>query len=213
MKQDNQQFFQAAFEENRNKWLCADSWLQDSSDPEKRLRPTASYIIQIVSTKGSAATVDIGDSYTNRTADNFGQDGNITITSTIQGVTYREFLAQSEEEPFMVGRTMVISTSSGQLENPVLITHRNANGDADQHAIMALIDPYQKLTDRVIDDKEYLFDGMSRLRFRINASATVAIKLYLVNKWAASQEIANRSALVQYQPPRIVKAAPIALNH
>ena len=204
---DNRQYFEAAERENRDKWLCADSWLEQSADPQKKLRGEANFIIQVVSGKDSSTFVNLGDSFTTRTADNFGQDASITVTSTISGVTYQEFLAQSESEPFIVGRTMIISTTEGQVENPVVIAHRNANGDRVDHVITPTIDPYQNQTDRIIDDYEYLFDGMTRFRFSINGRATVSIRLYLINKWAATQAIAGRPAIQNYRPPHLIKAA------
>ena len=206
---DNRNFFNAAYSNDRDSWKMADG---SSEGEDVQQHSSAPYIIQIVNACSSAiSNVDIGDSFTNRTGTpgaewNFNQSPFITTTSTISGVTYQEFLAQSESQPFTVGKTMVISTSAGQLDQTVAITHRNSSGDRNDHVITPTLDPYQQQTDRIIDEYEYLFDGMTRLRFnQINANATVTVRLYLKNKYAASQIISGRPAIQDYATPNIIK--------
>lgn len=189
-------------------------WASADGDEEKKERVSAPYIIRVVSTNdgGGTANVDIGDSYTNRAASNFNQSAQITISSTITGVTYIEFLAQSESQPFYIGRTMVISTSAGQIEQTVAVTHRDANGDRVDHILAPTVDPYQNQTDRIIDDYTYLFDGATRLRInRVNALATVTFRLYPTGKFVATQLVAGRNALPKYMAPHIIKVAPTAV--
>ena len=203
---------------NSDGWTSAegeDQWSSADSDAGRRTtRTSIPYIIQLVNACTSAiASVDIGDSYLQRAATNFGQSANITITSTVTGATYLEFLAQSESQPFKVGRTMVISTSAGQLDQTIAITHRDASGNRLDQVITPTLDPYQNQTDRIIDDREYLFDGYTRLRFnQINASATVTVRLYPVNKFVATQMIAGRGAEQNYSPPHLIKVAPVAVG-
>lgn len=197
-------------------WASADGW--QSADAERtptQAHSSAPYIIQIVNACTSAiSNVDIGDSYTNRTTSNFGQSSNITITSTVTGVTYLEYLSQSESQPFKVGKTMIISTSAGQLDQTVAITHRNASGDRSDHVVTPTLDPYQQQTDRIIDDYEYLMDGMTRLRWnQINGSATVTCRQYLMAKFAASQIVYGRPAEQVYQKPNLIKIGMTALGN
>ena len=208
---------------SENKWFSADGWASaegwESADAWENAeggaapapnRVSAPYIIQVVNACTTAiASVDIGDSYTNRAASNFGQNTNITMSSTITGVTYIEFLAQSESQPFQVGRTMVISTTAGQLDQTVAVTHRDAVGNRSDHVITPTVDPYQNQTDRLIDDYVFLFDGFTRLRFnQINASATVTVRMYPINKFVATQLIAGRNGLPSYEAPHLIKVAP-----
>ena len=194
-------------------WSSADSWQSAEGGAPAPLRTSAPYIVQIVNACTSAiASVDIGDSYTNRTVSNFGQSSNITITSTISGITYIEFLAQSESQPVKIGRTMIISTSAGQLDQTVAVTHRDAVGNRADHIITPTVDPYQNQTDRIIDEYEYLFDGFTRLRFnQINGSATVTTRMYPVSKFVATQMVAGRPAQQVYSAPHLIKVAPTAI--
>lgn len=227
---NNSEFFNANYSKERDSWLKADggwekNWWNDmpsnwgetpswnSDGGSGSLNASAPYILQIVNACSSAiSNVDIGDAYVNRINSNalwnFGNNSNITITSTVSGVSYLEFLAQSESKPFTVGKTMIISTSSGQLDQTVAITHRNASGDRNDHIITPTIDPFQNQTDRVIDTYEYLFDGMTRMRFnQINGSATVSVRLYSKNMFSATQVIAGRQAIQGYQAPNFVTPA------
>lgn len=224
---DNSRFFSAAYNKERDSWLKADggwekNWWNDmpsnwgetpswnAEGPGGSLNASAPYILQIVNACSSAiSNVDIGDSYVNRINSNalwnFGNNSNITITSTVSGVSYLEFLAQAESKPFTVGKTMIISSSAGQLDQTVAITHRNASGDRNDHIITPTLDPFQNQTDRVIDNYEYLFDGMTRMRFnQINGSATVSVRLYQKNMFSATQIIAGRTDVQQYEAPNFI---------
>jgi hypothetical protein len=132
---------------------------------------------------------------------------NIVPSSTISGVTYSELLAQTEQSPFSIGRTMIVSTSAGQLNQTVQITHRDATGKRKDHVIAPIVDPYQTQTDRIVDDYSFLADGYTRIRFnQINASATVFLYLFPMSSFSATQLVAGRDPKKVYEPPYIVKA-------
>ena len=201
--------------QSADNWESAEGWsAADAGASGEPLRTSAPYILQIVNACTSAiASVDLGDSFTNRTASNFNQNSNITISCTISGITYIEFLAQSESQPVKIGRTMIISTSAGQLDQTVAVTHRDAVGNRADHIITPTVDPYQNQTDRIIDDYEYLFDGFTRLRFnQINASATVTTRMYPISKFVATQMVAGRPAQQLYSAPHLIKVAPTAIS-
>ena len=202
-------------QQNESSWKGDGSWSAEGpatggGETTQGGGMSAPYILQIVNACTSAISdVDIGDAFVNRINPsalyNFGQNANITTTSTVAGVTYLEFLAQSESKPFTVGKTMIISTSAGQLDQTVAITHRNASGDRQDHVITPTLDPFQNQTDRIIDSYEYLFDGMTRLRFnQINGSARVSIRFYQKNMFSATQIVAGRPAEMTYGAPGFI---------
>lgn len=210
---NNSDYLRDAYYANREAWLGSDGSIDGYGGGGNNSPVSLPYIIQIVNACTSAITdVDVGDSYANRAGVsagpwNFNQNASITITSALVGVTYIEFLAQSESKPFKVGTTMLISSSSGQIEQPVTITHRNASGDRQDHVITPTIDAYQTQTDRIIDDYEYLFDGYSRARFsQVNGSATVTLRMYQVGMFTATQIVAGRNSNKSYLYPHIVRA-------
>ncbi len=194
-----------------DEWRGADSsWDANGGDRQAvQTHSSAPYILQIVNACTSAiADVDIGDAARNRTSATFNLNSNITVTSTVQGINYLEYLAMSESQPFLVGATMIISTSAGQLDQTVKITHRNPSGDDWGHVITPTLTLNQNQTDRVIDDYEYLMTSMTRLRWnQINASATVTCRQYLKGKFAANQILVGRPALQGYGQPNVVANA------
>ena len=149
--------------------------------------PAQPFIIQVVNASASPISdVDVGDSYSNRTLgqtashNQFGVDPNITLSSGMIGVTYIEWLAETERRPFKVGLTEIISSTAGQIDNPITVTSRDTQGGREDHVIIPSIDPNQGLTDRgIADDYEYMFDGYTRLQLsQVNGSATVTIRIY-----------------------------------
>ncbi|KKS77427.1 MAG: Two component regulator propeller domain protein [Candidatus Woesebacteria bacterium GW2011_GWC1_42_9] len=113
------------------------------------------------------------------TISNFGQNSNITVTSPVNGLAFTEFLAKLESSPVKINKTEIISSTTGQLDNTVVITHRDSNGDRVDHVVAPVIDPNQIQTDRISDPYEFLFDGFTRMRLgQVNGSTTVTIRLY-----------------------------------
>ncbi|PCJ55964.1 MAG: hypothetical protein COA79_20355 [Planctomycetota bacterium] len=182
------------------------------------MEPAQPFIIQVVSASASSISdVDIGDAYGNRalvqTASRspFGADPNITLSSGVIGVTYIEWLAETERRPFKVGLTEIISSSAGQIDNPITITHRGTQGGREDHAIIPSIDPNQGLTDRgIADDYEYMFDGYTRLRLsQVNGLATVTIKIYPIS--VLKRIIADGH--IDFRKPHITRVSGIEEPH
>mgnify|MGYP001570953024 CR=1 FL=1 len=123
----------------------------------------------------------------------------VGTTSQIPGVTYEAFLSQVASEPFKVWKTEIISSSYGQIEQPVAVRWRDANGDRKDFVISPHIDPNQPLTDRINDLTEYIFDGFTSLVFnQINASATVTLRLYPVRKFSAVNLLNGENPVEEY---------------
>ena len=216
----NKQFLDKEYNRNRDEWKFADAdeWANsdsmdawDSADAEPSQGQTSQpYIIQIRNALSEAiANVDIGDSYLQRAASNFGQSANLTFTMGISGLSYIEFLAQTESQPFRVGKTVIISATAAQFNQAITITHRDASGKRLDEVIFPFIDPYQNQTDRIISDFEYVFDGFTRLRFnQISASATVNVWIFPASKFVGTQIVAGRGYKKNYSDPGLIKVMP-----
>ena len=195
--------------DNADSWDSADAW--SSADAGRQApRTSQPYIIQMVNACTSAiSNVDIGDSYLQRAASNFGQSSNITFSMGISGLSYIEFLAQTESQPFRVGKTVIISATAAQFNQSITITHRDANGKRLDEVIIPFIDPYQNQTDRILSDLEYVFDGFTRLRFnQISASATVNVWIFPSSKFVGTQIVAGRGYKKNYSDPGLIKVMP-----
>ena len=213
-------------------WFSADGWEQAEGEQENEFQDangdtwayasagqrqtqaaakSQPYVLRLVNACTTAiANVDIGDSYLQRAASNFGQSANITLTSVPSGTSYIEFMAQTENQPFKVGKTVIICTTAAQFNETITITHRDANGDRQDKSFLLTIDPYQTQTDRVILDVDYLFNGYTRLRFsNIVASATVNVHLYPSDKFSAVQSVAGRDSQLKFSAPQLVKVMQV----
>lgn len=209
--------------DSADSWNSADSW--DSADaapqaPRAPSRTSLPFIIQIANSCSatSYSNIDLGDSLSNRTGNTgtftsgslvYTAAPNVTISSLVSGITYLDFLGQSESQPFKVGRTLIIVTSgsaASQFAQGVTLTHREAGGVRHDEPIVGVIDPYQNQTDRYLYEGEYLFDGFTRIRFNaINASTTVVVYLYPAEKFAATQTVAGRNSKLNYANPHITR--------
>jgi len=134
------------------------------------------YVIRIVNNSSEPIEyVVMGHSYSSRMEKNFGQDPNIIITSLVPGVSYLEFLAQSEKQPFEVAKTIIKSTSQGQLDQKISVIHPLPGNPLKlkEHPIVT------KQKEQLIDEYKYRFDGEAKLWFKyINGNATVTIYIY-----------------------------------
>ena len=205
---NNRDYFNSEANEQRNRWLHADSQLEEKSHSLSHSPP---FIIQISNSfDASINNVDIGGAFTNRTVANFGESQYISLTSGISGVSYLEWLAQTEQVPFKVGATMIISSSAGQLDYPMQVVHKNANGDQESFALTPTPDPYQSQTDRVVDFTEYDFDGGTKLRFTTVNSGTnvITVRLYPKGSFNPTQIVADRDPLKNWASPGIIRAIP-----
>ena len=203
--------------ESADAWASADSWSNAGGQGQAASsRTSAPYIIQIQNTCTSAiASVVIGDSYDNRTAANYGNSSAISITYVIGNVSYVAWLAQSETQPFRIGRTMIVcatNSTSGQLNQTVIVQHKDASGNLTNHVITPIIDPYQTQTDRIVDDYEYLMDGYTSLTVNsIAASTTITLYLFPISKFSALQTVAGRNGNQTFNAPHLIKVAPVAV--
>ncbi len=202
---NNTEFFNNESSQNRDIWRYANG---SNISKEDLIKGPAPFIFQIVNDQSAPepaiADVDIGDAARNRTSATFNLNSHITVTSAVQGINYREFLAISENSPFLVGAIMIISTSAGQLDQTVKITHRNASGDEVGHVISPTITLNQRQTDRVADDYEFMFDSLTRIRFnQINAGATVTIRIYPKEIYSSADLLARRGEIERFGKPRL----------
>lgn len=173
------------------------------------------YIIQVANSCSSTAVsnVDIGNSFLNRAAENFNQSSLISITSTVTEISYLEMLASTESNPFTVGKVMIISSNTSQIEQTIQVNHKTPAGKQDSFVISSTLSPFQNLTDRIIDETVWVFDGFARFRFNsILAGATVTVRFYLKNKFAASQILSDRSGVKNYDNPNLIGVGPVLVG-
>jgi len=180
--------------------------------PAESIDRSEPIIIQVVNGSTSAvANVELFNA--NKayilTSPYFQNPTTITITSNIQGISYTEMLANSQQKPFKVGETLIISTSAGQTEQTVAVQHKTDTGKLIKYTITPVQDPYQQLSDRVVSNYEYIMDGFTSLTLnQLNASATVTIYLYLKKRFSPTSVVSGSGGQTHdYGNPNIMRFA------
>ena len=129
-----------------------------------------------------------------------------------QQVSYLAWLQRTKTNPMRVGSTMVVSSTSGQIETTVALDHRISNKRIirDLHPT---IDPLQTQTDRVVDRYEYLFDGSTKLVIQsLAAFSTVYLRLYPMEELTPTQIVAGGGVEKEYECPLIEKTGTVVLK-
>ena len=141
-----------------------------------------------------------------------GSGINVTISSGIPNVTYRQLLQQTVNNPFSVGLTYLQSNTDGQVLSTLNLTTRDANGNTAQKPLIPTIDPYQQQTKIVAMRQMYRIDGYTGLTINsLFGSTTANIYLYPSDNINLARGLAGRPVSRQFGNPGIVKAQTIKI--
>ena len=185
-------------------WSEADAWTSAAGNqPMQRPAQHAGQqsppiIIKIQNTSSSDINnVDLYDAYQNYQAGvsgNFNQPSGIAITSQIANVTYLQMLANSWGKPMKIGRTVLVSSTPNQTEQPFIIRHSTDYGQLIEHNVTPFVDPYQNQNDRIIENYNYTLDGFTRIRIStLLANATIYVRLYPASRFSPTNLAAGGS--------------------
>lgn len=171
------------------------------------------YALTISSASGAnVANFDILGAYQYLQNAGFDANGNlvigsITISSAIPGVTYREFLYQSMNNPFTVGMTYLSCSSPvAQVNEVFTINTKDANGTSLSIPIVPAIDPYQQQQGINIVNQEYRLDGYTKLTFaNILAGAVLTVRLYPSDNINPARALSGANTTAQYANPGIIR--------
>lgn len=107
--------------------------------------PEYSFTITSTSTNANATVVLFGAAiYTSPTVTNYGSSTGVTITP-FNGVSYWQMLQDSQVEPFTVGKIRIQCSSAAQVQQSILMTSTNAQGESYTSPlnIITAVTPYQ----------------------------------------------------------------------
>jgi len=139
--------------------------------------------------------------------------GNITISSGIAGINYREMLYQFMQNPFSVGLTYLQSATANQVLETLAVNTRDANGNEAQKTLVPTIDPYQQQSTIVAMRYGYRIDGFTKVIISsILANATVKLYFYPSDNINLARGLAGRPVSEAFGNPGIVKAQTIKLQ-
>jgi hypothetical protein len=137
---------------------------------------------------------------------------NVTISSGIPNVTYRQFLQQTINNPFSVGLTYLQSVTAGQVLSSINLTTKDANGNTAQKPLIPTIDPYQQQTNIVAMRQMYRVDGYTGITLNnLIANAIANIYLYPADNINLARGLAGKPVSRQFANPGIVKAQTIKI--
>ena len=107
----------------------------------------------------------IGNSYENRSAINLGLQSSISVSGLVTGVSYILFLASTEDEPFICGKTRIKFVNT-PFDNPFLITvtRKDRRGNRSDQWIKFKVREDQEQKDMAESTDEYLFNGGTGIR-------------------------------------------------
>jgi hypothetical protein len=133
--------------------------------------------------------------------------GSVTIASAIPGVTYRDLLYQSMNNPFTVGQTYLSCTNASAQVNEVFsIQTKDANGTTVNIPIVPNVDPYQTQASINIVEQEYRIDGFTKLTFaNILPNAVLTIRFFPSDTINPARALAGSQAAKSYGNPGIIR--------
>ncbi len=180
--------------------------------PSTGVKKSMPYAVTITSASGSnVADFDVlgAYEYINNAGFTAGGSlvvGSITIASAIPGVSYRELLYQSMNNPFTCGLTYLQSATAGQVVEPFTVITKDANGTAVTIPIIPAIDPYQQQSTVNAVEQEYRLDGFTKLRFsNILANATLTIRWYPSDNLNPARALGGQQTARTYANPGIIR--------
>lgn len=225
-------YISAAQERSHERFLNADGFIDDdlrftagdnfmnadgqpvTNGPAPTSQP---YIITVANTGSAVNNFDVLGSY--EYMNNSGWDasgnlviGNVTISSSVPNVTYRQMLYQFMIQPFSVGLTYINSTSSTQILQPFSVNTKDANGNIAQKLLVPTIDPYQQQTTVLASRLGYRIDGYTKLIInQILASTTVVFYLYPADNINLARGLTGQPVSREFGNPGIVKSQTVKL--
>lgn len=137
----------------------------------------------------------------------------ITITSAIPGISYREFLYQSMNNPFSVGLTYVsCSNVSAQVQEVFTITTKDANGTTVSIPIVPATDPYQFQNGVQAVDQEYRIDGFTQITFaNILPSAIILVRFYPSDNLNQARALGNQPTGRSFGNPNVIRSSSVVI--
>lgn len=177
------------------------------------------YILNITNASGTAVpNFEVLGSYQyiNNAGFSAGGDltlGNVTISSGISGISYRDMLYQFMNNPYSVGLTYIQSTLDLQVLETISVNTKDANGNTAQKTLVPTIDPYQQQTNIIAMKYAYRIDGFTKLIIRqVLASSTVKLYFYPADNINLARALGGNSVSRQFGSPNVTNGQTIRIK-
>ena len=147
------------------------------------------------------------------TSPNFQNSAAISITMGISGISYDQFLRQSQNKPFAVGQTYYQSSTANQVLETLSLIASDASGNTSQKTLVPTIDPYQQQSTIIVIKYNFIIDGNTSIVIAsVLASAVVKIYLYPAETVSTARTLTGRRAVRNYGNPNIVRSDSLKLS-
>ena len=179
------------------------------------------YIVNVENTTtDDISNVTILGTYENvqNSAPAYGNTTGISITMGISNLTYKEFLYQSMNKPFVIGLTYLQSSNSSQVLETLTLTQKDANGNQSTKVLVPTVDPYQQQSDKIALKFTYKIDGftsitISKLLAKSGAvNGNMKLYMYPAENVSTSRTLAGRRAVRGYGDPHVVKSDKLVVS-
>mgnify|MGYP000346766588 CR=1 FL=1 len=140
-------------------------------------------------------------------------NGNVTISSGISDVTYREMLYQFMNNPYSVGLTYIQSATANQVLETLSVNTKDANGNLAQKTLVPTIDPYQQQTNIVAMKYAYRIDGFTKIIIaQVLANATLSLYFYPADNINLARALGGQPVSRQFGTPPVTNGQTIKLR-
>lgn len=147
------------------------------------------------------------------TLPNYQNNGAISISMGISGITYGEFLYQSMNKPFVVGLTYLQSSTANQVLETLTLIQKDVNGNESQKTLVPTIDPYQQQNSIIAVKFTYKIDGFTSMVISsVLASTTAKIYFYPAETSSIARTLSGQRAVSGYANPNIVKSDKLTIS-
>ena len=131
----------------------------------------------------------------------------------ISGITYSQYLYQSQQQSFSVGQVYYQSSTANQVLETLSLVASDSSGNTSQKTLVPTIDPYQQQNSIIILRYQFIIDGNTSIVIAsVLASATVKIYLYPSETVSTARTLAGRRAVRNYGNPNIVRQDSLKLS-
>ena len=193
-----------------------------SADGGQGQAPTSQpYILNVENTiTDDISNVTILGAYSKLQEDapKYGNTTGISITMGISNLTYREFLYQSMNKPFVVGLTYMTSTVDAQVLETLTLTQKDINGNQSTKVLTPTIDPYQFQGGKIAMKFVYKIDGFTSITISKvlaksgTTNGNVKLYSYPSENASTSRILSGRRAVRGYGNPKVERSNKLSLS-